>query len=290
MATTAQNLKGMAFPPPIQSGNAALAALSFAAFSLLEPHLRHRDLPKGFALWDAGEADRVYFPLSGIVSVGVPVGDGDGIEVATIGREGAACVGYTLAWRGAGEAQPLSRGIVQIAGAFALIPATQFASAARINEEIDQLAAFSCDWVLVQSQQMAACNAAHPADARLCRWLLQTSDRIEGALIPSTQEAIAHALGVRRTSVTEIAHDLKRAGIIAYKRGKIVIRDHARLRDAACDCHATLGRSHWPCERLAGIGAGRPSVTPGRLISDRTLRRRICPALGSPTQQKWLDP
>jgi CRP-like cAMP-binding protein len=64
------------YPRPHQR-NAVLAALSPRAFSILESHLRHRDFPEGSVLWDAGvPTERVYFPLSGIISVVLPVKDG----------------------------------------------------------------------------------------------------------------------------------------------------------------------------------------------------------------------
>ena len=203
-------------------------------------------------LWDVGEqVDRIYFPLSGIVSIVLPVKDGNGVEVASIGREAIAGTSYKWGRVGPSLSWPTVRGIVQIAGEFFIMSAMQFANIAWMSDEVERLAGLSCDWLLTQSQQMAACNAVHLADARLCRWLLLSAERLEGDLIPATQETIAQALGIRRTTVTVIAHDLQIAGIIAYKRGKIVIRDYDRLRAAACDCHAALDRSYWPSERLS---------------------------------------
>jgi len=231
--------------------NGALAALSSSAFSVLEPHLRHRDFEEGSVLWEAGEQTaRVYFPLSGVISIVLPVKDGGGVEVATVGREGTAGIDYGL-----GQTQSLTQGVTQIAGTFSYMSALQFANAARQNDEIDRVAVICCNWLLAQSQQMAACNAVHSADARFCRWLLQSGERIDSDVVPSTQEAIGRALGIRRTTVTLIAKGLQTAGIISYRRGKIVIRNRDGLRSAACDCCATLGRHNWPSERLIRKGA-----------------------------------
>jgi len=230
--------------------NAALAALSSSAFSILEPHLRYREFEEGAVLWNAGEqVDRVYFPLSGMISIVMPIKDGCGIEVAGVGQEGAAGIDYRL-----GQSQSVTQGITQIAGMFLYMSALQFAAAARQNDEIDHLAAICCDWVLAQSQQTAACNAVHPADARFCRWLMLSSERIESDVVPSTQEAIARVLGIRRTTVTLIAQGLQMAGIISYRRGKIVIRDREGLRSAACDCCAALSPRKWPSTRLTAAG------------------------------------
>jgi CRP-like cAMP-binding protein len=230
--------------------NAILAALSPRAFSILEAHLRHRDFPEGSVLWDAGApAERVYFPLSGIISVVLPVKDGSGIEVASVGREAVAGLGY-----GSGS-RSITQGVTLISGTFSYMSATQLANAAKQNEELGRLATTCCDWLLAQSQQLAACNAVHAADARFCRWLLQSSERVEGDVIPSTQETIAQALGIRRTTVTLIAQGLQMEGMISYRRGKIRIRNREGLRAAACDCCTALGRPNWPSERFTKNGA-----------------------------------
>jgi CRP-like cAMP-binding protein len=223
-----------------------LAALSPRAFALLESHLRYRDFPEGSVLWDAGApTERVYFPLSGVISVVLPVKDGSGIEVASVGREAAAGLGF-------GQSRSVTQGVTLISGTLSYISATQLAAAARQNEEISRVAAICSDWLLAQAQQFAACNAVHPADARFCRWLLQAAERVEGEVIPSTQETIAQALGIRRTTVTLIAQGLQMEGMISYRRGKIRIRNREGLRNAACDCCNALSRAYWPAERLKG--------------------------------------
>ena len=231
--------------------NAVLAALSPRAFAILESHLRHRDFSEGSVLWDAGApTERVYFPLSGVISVVLPVKDGSGIEVASIGREAAAGLSY-----GSAQFRSVTQGITLISGTFSYISASVLASAAKQSDEIARVAAICCDWLLAQSQQLAACNAVHPADARFCRWLLQAAERIEGEVIPSTQETIAQALGIRRTTVTLIAQGLQMEGMISYRRGKIRIRNREGLRTAACDCCAAVGRTNWPSERFAKSAA-----------------------------------
>src|SRR5262249_37677826 len=105
--------------------------------SILEPHLRHHDFQEGSVLWEPGERiDRIYFPLSGIVSIILPVKDGSGIEVASIGHEGAAGMDY-----GSGELSSVTQGVTQIVGTFSHRSALQCASAARGNEEINRVAA-----------------------------------------------------------------------------------------------------------------------------------------------------
>lgn len=84
----------------------------------------------------------------------------------------------------------------------------------------------------------------HTVEARASRWLLTLHDQVGGDEFPMTQEFLAFMLGVRRQTVTVVAGTLQNAGLIGYRRGMIVIRDRARLEQAACECYATLRDYH----------------------------------------------
>ena len=94
--------------------------------------------------------------------------------------------------------------------------------------------------LLTQARFTAACNALHKVEARFCRWLLQTRDRAESDTLPLTQEFLAEMLGVRRTSVTEVAQKIQEAGAISYSRGIIKIVDLDALKAMSCECYETL--------------------------------------------------
>jgi CRP-like cAMP-binding protein len=243
----ARNHDSPAAAPFVQnaSRNSLLDAMPAKTLSKLNNHFRELDYPEGTALWDAGDQVRqVVFPVSGTISIRVPTNDGHGIEVATIGREGA--VGFH------DDGLPsVTQAVVQAPGRFISIPAQAFSAAAQKDEEIRRLADICNGWLLLQSQQTAACNAIHAADARFCRWLLRASDALGADTVLVTQEAIAQALGIRRTTVTLIAQQLQLRGAISYRRGRVAIRDRANLQAAACDCHHKLDRSRWPSELVA---------------------------------------
>jgi hypothetical protein len=116
----------------------------------------------------------------------------------------------------------------------------------------------------MQAQQMAACNAAHPADKRFCRWLLQACERMGTDTVSVTQDTIASLLAIRRTTVTLIAQALQFEGLIQYRRGKIAILDWARLRAQACECCTCLDRKHWPSTRLLNATVSNCTRTPER--------------------------
>jgi CRP-like cAMP-binding protein len=94
--------------------------------------------------------------------------------------------------------------------------------------------------LLAQARVTAACNAVHQIEARFCRWLLQTRDRAETDSIMLTQEFLSEMLGVRRTSVTEVASKLQAAGAISNSRGVIKLIDLKKLKAMSCECYETL--------------------------------------------------
>jgi Mn-dependent DtxR family transcriptional regulator len=70
--------------------------------------------------------------------------------------------------------------------------------------------------------------------------MLRARDLSGSDNLPFTQEFLAEMLGVRRTSVTTVAHTLQGAGMIKYSRGKIQILDVEGLQETACECYRTV--------------------------------------------------
>jgi len=216
--------------------NRFLATLPPHDFSLLAPHLRTIPLERGAMLHDVGEdIEHVYFPHSGMVSFVAVMQNGATVETATIGRAGV--IGASA---GLGARSTIARAIVQLPGTAAWISASQFHTAAAQSPALRDLIVRYNDVLLAQVQQSVACNALHGLEARLCRWLLQTHDCIDGNVIPLTQEFLGQMLGVRRTTVTIAARLLQSAGLIRYRRGHIQVLDRAALEDIACECYAVV--------------------------------------------------
>jgi CRP-like cAMP-binding protein len=216
--------------------NKLLAALPRDHFDRLLPHLTSVSLPQGLVLYEAGdEVDQVYFPHYGMLSLLAVLRDGKAIETATVGREGV--VG---AMAGLGLYKSLVRVVVQMPLALSKIAATHFRTVAGGSEVIRNLCIRYNEVLLSQARVTAACNALHPIEARFCRWLLQSADRAASDTVPLTQEFLAEMLGVRRTSVTEVASKVQNAGVITYSRGMIKILDRPALARMSCECYETL--------------------------------------------------
>jgi CRP-like cAMP-binding protein len=216
--------------------NKLLGRLAPGDFDQISPHLVFGQLARGAILARVGdEIDQVIFPLSGMISLAVIMKDGRGIESATIGREG---VFGTAA--GFGPYRTKVQAIVQTQMRAAWIGSAQFRRMLPSSPALQRLAVAEAEMLLAQARITAACNALHKVEARFCRWLLQTSTVTESDTVALTQEFLAEMLGVRRTSVTEVATKLQADGIISYARGRITILDRPALEALSCECHQAL--------------------------------------------------
>jgi CRP-like cAMP-binding protein len=222
--------------PGVPLDNKLLAALPRAQMDLLTPHMSTKELAQGLVLLDTGEEfEHVYFPHSGMLSLLVVLRDGKAIEVATVGREGV--VG---AMAGLGLYKSSVRVVVQLPMAVTRIAAAQFRKAVDNNVAVRDLCIQYNEVLLLQARVTAACNAVHPVEARFCRWLLQSADRAGNDTVQLTQEFLSEMLGVRRTSVSDVAGQIQKLGAINYKRGVIKIIDRGVLEDLSCECYQTL--------------------------------------------------
>jgi CRP-like cAMP-binding protein len=216
--------------------NKLLASLPRDHFDRLLSHLSAVQLPQGQVLYESGdEVDQVYFPHYGMLSLLTVLRDGKAIETATVGREGV--VG---AMAGLGLYKSLVRVVVQMPVGCGKIAATHFRTIVATSDPVRNLCIRYNEVLLSQARVTAACNALHSIEARFCRWLLQSADRAASDTIGLTQEFLAEMLGVRRTSVTEVASKVQSAGAITYSRGVIKILDRPALLRMSCECYQTL--------------------------------------------------
>jgi CRP-like cAMP-binding protein len=220
--------------------NQLLASLPEAQWQHWAPLIESVDMPLGHVLYESGIAlAHVYFPITSIVSLLYVMENGASAEIAVVGREGL--VGVSL-FMGGGSTP--SRAVVQSAGVGCRL------SAKALKVEFDRagpvlhLLLRYTQALLTQMAQTAVCNRHHSLDQQLCRWLLLSLDRLQGAELVMTQELIANMLGVRREGVTEAALKLQRAGLICYGRGRITVLDRRGLEIRTCECYAVVKREY----------------------------------------------
>ena len=216
--------------------NLLLSLLLPSDLKYLEPHLKPARFDQHHVLFEADEQIRhVYFPTSAVVSLVVTLSTGEMVEAAMVGVDGV--VGASAALDGK---MALSRGIVQLGGEIIVCDTEALKSTALQSPQLLALLIRHEQTVYAQAQQSAACFATHQVVARLSRWLLRARDLSGSDTLPFTQEYLAEMLGVRRTSVTVVAHTLQAAGLIKYSRGRIQILNTEGLQDSACECYGTI--------------------------------------------------
>ena len=220
----------------IHRKNRLLAALGPEDFSVLEPHLEPVDLPKGKVIYDIGEPMRhIYFPQTGIVSLTTILENGGTVEMALFGREGMFGLISALVTR-----RSFGRYITQISGTASRITAERLNEAGRERPKIRELVFRFTEALMVQTLQTVACNAVHSVEARCCRSILNTCDRVDYDALPLTHETLAEMLGVQRSTVSSVTRALQVAGLIQQGRGAITITDRAGLEEMSCECYRKI--------------------------------------------------
>lgn len=174
-----------------------------------------------------------YFPESGIISILSTIDKRSMLEVGIVGREGMAGLPAFLGIERSGN-----RAIVQGKGMARKIKTTDFLKETKLNGHISSLLQRYTHYFLTQVSQSAACNRFHTVNARLARWLLMTSDRMNSDEFQLTQEFLSHMLGVRREAVTLAAQHIQKKNLIRYNRGKLTVINRAGLEAVACECYS----------------------------------------------------
>ena len=198
--------------------------------------------------------ETVYFPENAVVSVLTTVDAHTSFEVANIGNEGIVGVPAFLGVDTVGAREWYQ---VEIAGQARAMDVQAFLEAAR-HDPFRSLVQRFVQALFIQVSQRLACAALHPVQARYCRWLLLTHDRMGDREFALTQESLARMLGVRRASVTSAAGALQDAGFIRYSRGRMAVLDRQGLENAACECYRII-RSEF--DRLLPLPGG-PAAPP----------------------------
>ena len=219
-----------------RSPNHLLAALPATDFESIRPYLETTELAAEAVLVRAGEPlTHVFFPHSGAISLVVSLTSGETVEVATIGCD--SVYGATASLDGRIS---LTDAVVQLPGI------TSTLEAGRLRTAANQSVAFRTTLIrheqalFAQAQQTAACNASHPVEARLARWLLRMHDLSGDDTLSLTQDFLAQMIGVQRNSVSVVAHKLQQAGIIRYSRGLVEILDLEALNEVSCECYTAV--------------------------------------------------
>jgi CRP-like cAMP-binding protein len=215
--------------------NFLLQAIRNAGIKALEPHLSTRKVSQGQQIADTGETvPLVYFPHAAVLSCVVGLEGGGAVAGGLIGKDGAFGALQVL-----DSMVALNKVFVMVPGVVSVVEARHLTSAADQFPALRRILLGYEQYFLAQVQQTAACNALHDIPMRTCRWLLRL-EQLAGSEFPLTHDALSLMMGVRRTSVTQVAGKMQESGLLSYHRGTMKLIDVRAMRKVACECHRAL--------------------------------------------------
>ncbi len=226
------------------AGNRLLASLPEASRRALEKGLQEVELgPREFVHRRNAPITHAYFPSDGLISLVMP-SNGKSVEIAMIGDEGL--FGLPLFF---GTDRCPMTALSQVEGRGLLMEAEFFCAQARTNAPFGEALGRYAQAFTVMLAQGLVCSHAHVMEQRCARWLLMAHDRLHADDFRMTQEFFAEMLGVRRSTVSEVAAKLYAGKLIRYSRGKMKIIDREGLERLACSCYRGIRRElEWALE------------------------------------------
>lgn len=246
----------MSQPDQLRTPNTLLGAVSEEDRALLQPHLIRVDLSvRQMLVTPKRPVEHAYFPEGGVVSIVSVMKQSGRIEAGIFGREGVSATCLLL-----GTDRSPHETFVQVGPMTALrIDADHYLAAIQKSESLRIMLLRYVQTAMVQSAQSMATNINQQVEARLARWLLMCHDRVDGDEIALTHEFMGMMIYAERSSVTITLHILEGAGMIRSERGRVIVRDRAKL------------------EELAGDGYGIPEAEYRRLIGPIGRRSIVLP-------------
>ena len=214
-------------------------------WACLTPEHRGRMLPRselvqlkpGMQLMRAEQTcTHVYFPCSATVSLILTTQAGKSCQVGMVGNEGMVGIHGVV-----GTQRMPYEAVVRTAGSARRIHVqTILNECGRGSDGADLFLRYS-QALTAQIAYSVVCCQHHSVEQRISRLLLQAFDAVGDELL-LTHELLSECVGVRRETITVVAHRLHRDGIISYTRGRIVMCNRAALRQRSCECYAAVKR------------------------------------------------
>jgi CRP-like cAMP-binding protein len=221
---------------PDPQRNYLLAQMPDVERRVLEPHLEALAFSRRMLMYAAGKRiEHVYFVDHGIVSILSVLGDGSGVETATIGYEGmiGAAVFHGLD-------RTAEQAMVQVPGHGFRLRSDVFRSLLPQLPALTAMLHRYAVYLFTFAAQNSACNRKHSAEQRLSRWLLTVRDRMATPEFELTHDFMSQMLGVRRATVTDVLAEFEGRGLVRTARARITITDPPGLLGVTCECYGVL--------------------------------------------------
>jgi CRP-like cAMP-binding protein len=177
----------------------------------------------------------VFFPVDTIISLIQVMDDGSELEFNSVGRHGVSGTRSLL-----GSYGPTRNAVCSVSGTAYRIPMESFLELATPESMLLRKTLRYNAAVMNIVAQYSACNQFHEPTERCARWLLIAQDHTQRDSFAITHQFLARLLGLHRPGLSLIVSRLKRSGAISVWRGRIAIRDRAKLEAASCECYRKI--------------------------------------------------
>jgi CRP-like cAMP-binding protein len=223
-----------------KSANQLLNSLKPPAFERVAKKLTRVKLrPKEVVYKPNEPIDHVLFPENAVVCLMTLMSNGDTIEVATVGREGASWISASV-----GAPSMPCETIVVIEGTALRLPIADLDRELKDNDHFRHVLTEYSHALLIASMRTSACNGLHGLQERCARWMLMTLDRVDADRFAVTKEFLAQLLGTNRPTASVLVSALEKAGILNVEGRWVTLADRNRLKEAACECYDIIRKTY----------------------------------------------
>jgi CRP-like cAMP-binding protein len=228
-----------------KSVNRLLNSLELGAFERVEKKLTRVKLrPKEVVYKPNKPIDHVLFPENAVVCLMTLMSNGDTIESATVGREGASWISASVGAR----SMPCET-IVVIEGTALRLPIADLDRELKENGHFRDVLTEYSHALLIATMRTSACNGLHGLQERCARWMLMTLERVDSDRFAVTKEFLAQLLGTNRPTVSVLVSVLEKAGILNVEGRWVTVSDRNRLKEAACECYDVIRKTYQAVDR-----------------------------------------
>jgi CRP-like cAMP-binding protein len=224
----------------IKSVNYLLNSLEPVAFARVAKKLTRVKLrPKEVVYRPNEPIDHVLFPENAVLCLMTLMSNGDTIEAATVGREGASWISASV-----GAPSMPCETIVVIEGTALKLAIGDLDRELKENGHFRDVLTEYSHALLIASMRTSACNGLHGLQERCARWMLMTLDRVDSDRFHVTKEFLAQLLGTNRPTVSVLVSVFEKAGILKVEGRRVILEDRNRLTEAACECYEIIRKNY----------------------------------------------
>jgi hypothetical protein len=220
--------------------NKLLRLLEPAAYERIAAKLKPTTLHAKDILYKPNQAiHTVYFPETAVICQMTVMTNGDTLETATVGMEGASWISASI-----GAPSMPCETVVAIGGDAHALDIEDLDREMKENAHFRDILTQYSHALLIHCMRMTGCTGLHTLEQRCARWILETLDRVSADRFSITHEFLAMLLGVSRQSVSVAIEEFVRRGVLRVERGRILIGDRDGLVMISCDCYAVIKRNY----------------------------------------------